>query len=174
MANPLLLSTKKLAPELRERIVHNNLAYVEYNAISIESLPFNLPKLADYTIFSSQNATKVVLAKPHQLAQTQVLCVGEKSEKLFLKNGIKPLKVAQNMAELVHFIKKLDKNSSFVHFCGDRRLPLLATKMTEQNSPFVECVVYKTLTIDKKIDAHPQAVLFLVQAVLKAMKNNMI
>ncbi len=145
---------------VRERIVQNGLAYMEYNAIRILPLHFEMPKPADYIIFSSQNATKAVLNKAFKLQDIQVLCVGEKSEKLLLEKTITPLKKAENMSKLIGFIQKLDKNARFLHFCGNRRLPVLANKMKEWNCDFREVVVYQTELTKTKIEATPNAILF--------------
>ena len=57
----LILSTKKLDVALRERIVHNGLAYMEYDAIHVKPVDFEIPAPTDYVIFSSKNAVKNVL-----------------------------------------------------------------------------------------------------------------
>ncbi len=160
MDKPFILSTKTLPNLLRERIVQNGLAYMEYNAIRILPVHFDIPNPADYVIFSSQNATKAVLNKTHNFQGAQVLCVGKQSEKLLLEKNIKPLKTAQNMSFLVDFIKKLNKNAHFLHFCGNRRLPVLANKMKEWMCNFREVVVYQTELSNTKIEAAPNAILF--------------
>ena len=160
MNSPLVLSTKTLPNALRERIVQNGLAYMEYNAIRIQPIAFETPVLSDYVIFSSQNATKAVLNKAHKLQDMQVLCVGKQSEKLLLEHQIKPLKTGKNMSELVDFIQNSTKKGRFLHFCGNRRLPLLAKKMAEWNYDFNEVIVYKTGLAYKKIEGTPDGILF--------------
>ena len=160
MDKPLILSTKKLDVALRERIVHNGLAYMEYDAIHVNPVSFELPAPKDYVIFSSKNAVKTVLKSAYALANTQVLCVGKQSEELLFKKNIKTIKTAKNMAELVIFIEKIAKNASFLHFCGNRRLPLLAKKMTAWKANFKQIVVYNTTPNVKKINAAPDAILF--------------
>ena len=160
MDKPLILSTKKLDVALRERILHNGLAYMEYDAIHVNPVSFELPAPKDYVIFSSKNAVKTVLKSAYALANTQVLCVGKQSEELLFKKNIKTIKTAKNMAELVIFIEKIAKNASFLHFCGNRRLPLLAKKMTAWKANFKEIVVYNTTPNVKKINAAPDAILF--------------
>lgn len=160
MDKPLILSTKKLDVALRERIVHNGLAYMEYDAIHVNPVSFELPAPKDYVIFSSKNAVKTVLKSAYALANTQVLCVGKQSEEVLFKKNIKTIKTAKNMAELVIFIEKIAKNASFLHFCGNRRLPLLAKKMTAWKANFKEIVVYNTTPNVKKINAAPDAILF--------------
>jgi len=160
MHNPVIISTKKLPVVLRERIVQNGFSYVEYNAIHIQPVAFQMPDPAEYVIFSSQNATKIILDGAHRLEKSKVLCVGKQSEKLLAEKGIKTLKTVKKMAELVVFIEKLEQNSSFLHFCGNRRLPLLASKMKESQRKFMEVVVYKTELSPKPIDSVADAILF--------------
>ncbi len=160
MHKPLLMSTKILPPPLKERIVQNGLAYIEYDAIRISPIPFEIPPAADVVIFSSQNATNTVLKKAHSLHQSIVLCVGKQSERLLLENQIKPLKTTENMSLLIDFIENLDKNDRFLHFCGNRRLPLLAKKMAEWECNFEEIMVYKTELTNSKIETTPNALLF--------------
>ena len=160
MDKPLILSTKKLDPALRERIVHNGLAYMEYDAIHVSPVAFELPAPTDYVIFSSKNAVKNVLKSAYAWANTQVLCVGKQSEELLFKKGIKTIKTAKNMSELVIFVEKIAKNASFLHFCGNRRLAVLAEKMTAWKANFKEIVVYDTTLNVKKINAAPDAILF--------------
>ena len=160
MDKPLILSTKKLDVALRERIVHNGLAYMEYDAIHVKPVSFELPAPTDYVIFSSKNAVKTVLKSAYALGNTQVLCVGKQSKELLFKKGIKTIKTTKNMAELISFIEKIAENASFLHFCGNRRLPLLAEKMTAWKANFKEIVVYDTALNIKKINAAPDAILF--------------
>lgn len=160
MDNPTILSTKILPVKLRDRIVQNEIGYIEYNAIRITPVKFQMPEPADYVIFSSQNATKIVLENFHNLKQSNVLCVGNQSEKLLFKNGIKSMKTTKNVSELVDFVEKLDKSASFLHFCGNRRMPLLATKMNAWQRDFSEVVVYHTELNHKFINTTPDALLF--------------
>ncbi|MFL2575693.1 MAG: uroporphyrinogen-III synthase [Flavobacteriaceae bacterium] len=160
MDKPLILSTKKLDAALRERIVQNGLAYMEYDAIHVNPVAFELPAPTDYVVFSSKNAVKTVLKSAYAWANTHVLCVGKQSEELLFKKGIKTMKTARNMAELVNFIEKIVENASFLHFCGNKRLALLAEKMTTWKANFKEIVVYDTAINVKKINAAPDAILF--------------
>jgi len=160
MHKPVIVSTKLLPVALRDRIVQNGFGYVEYNAIRITPVEFEMPNPTDYVIFSSQNATKIVLENPHTLQQSKVLCVGKQSEKLLIEKSVKPLKATQNMAELVDFIEKLSENASFLHFCGNRRLPLLETKMNAWQRNFSEVMVYQTELNSKQLGSTADALLF--------------
>ena len=160
MDKATILSTKTLPVALRERIVQNEFGYVEYNAIHIEPMTFQMPEPSDYVIFTSKNATKMVLDKHHTLQQSKVLCVGKQSEKLLSENKIKTVKMAQNIAKLTDFIEKLAQNASFLHFCGNRRMPLLSTKMKHWERNFSEVVVYQSKLKNSTLNFTPDAVLF--------------
>jgi uroporphyrinogen-III synthase len=168
MAKPLLISTKTLNPELRERILQANIAYVAYNAIEVKEVPFNSPKPHDYVVLSSQNATRIALHHVDWLADKTLLCVGKSSESLLAKKGIKTLKTTENMAELVDFIQNLPKNASFLHLCGNKRLPLLATKMTEWKRHFSETVVYHTHPVVERFESPADALLFFSPSAVKS------
>ena len=171
MYKPFILSTKALPSLLIDQIVQNGLAYMEYNAILIVPVHFELPTPADYVIFSSQNATKAVLNKARNLHNAQVLCVGKQSEKLLLEKNIKPLKTAQNMSVLIDFIQILNKNARFLHYCGNLRLPVLAHKMNDWQCDFREVVVYQTELANTKIEAAPDAILFFSPSAVESHQN---
>ena len=171
MNKPLILSTKKLDVVLRKRIVQNGLAYMEYDAIQVKPLSFESPALTDYIIFSSKNAVKTVLKNGFPLANAHVLCVGEQSKALLFKNGIKTTKTVKNMEELVIFIEKMTNNASFLHFCGNRRLPVLANKMKDWKCNFREVVVYQTELTNTKIEAAPDAILFFSPSGVESHQN---
>ena len=106
MNKPLILSTKKLDVVLRERIVQNGLAYMEYDAIQVKPLSFESPALTDYIILSSKNAVKTVLKNGFPLANAHVLCVGEQSKALLFKNGIKTTKQLKTCKNWSFLLKK--------------------------------------------------------------------
>lgn len=159
---------------LRDRIVQNGFGYVEYNAIRITPVVFEMPNPTDYVIFSSQNATKILLENPHELQQSKILCVGKQSEKMLIEKGIKSRKTTQNMTELVNFIEKLPKNASFLHFCGNRRLPILADKMNTWQRTFSEVVVYQTELNSKRVEKADGLLFFSPSGVESHEKNNTI
>jgi uroporphyrinogen-III synthase len=168
MAKPLILSTKILSPEARERILQADIAYVEYNAIESKEVHFEVPLPHDYVVLSSQNATKIVLKHIDWLGNKKLLCVGKSSEMLLTKKGYKTVKMAHNMSELIDFIEKLPKNASFLHFCGNQRLSLLATKMTLWKRKFSETVVYHTHTNIQRFESAADALLFFSPSAVKS------
>jgi uroporphyrinogen-III synthase len=51
-----ILSTKKLSPSQKGLITNAGISLVEYNAIKIEFIPFEIPSTIENAIFTSQNA----------------------------------------------------------------------------------------------------------------------
>ena len=77
-----ILSTKKLLPNQRQLLVDANILVIEENFIETKSKSFELSKVNDNLIFSSQNAVKSVLNHPKQeeLKLKNVICVGLKAK----------------------------------------------------------------------------------------------
>lgn len=148
-----ILSTKKLKPNQQELILNAGLSYVEYDAITITPVSFKIPKTAKNVIITSQNGAKAFLKEVSagsshpKLVEGMVenyFVVGKKTADLLSKNGQKVTKIAQNGAELAHFIAKNHKNDAFHYFCGNRRRAELPTILAAANIALKEIVVYET------------------------------
>ena len=120
-----LLSTKILSQGFKDRLLMHSFSLVEKSFIKIS--PIQNLKLADSNqaiIFSSQNAVKIAFSnskiKP-LLEGKKYFCVGEKTKCILEENGQKVTKMAQNSAELAHFLEKKYKNEAFSFLCGKRR-----------------------------------------------------
>ena len=57
-----ILATKKFTLAQKELLLNSGLTFVEYNAISIEFIPFNTPKQVENAIFTSKNAVKALFS----------------------------------------------------------------------------------------------------------------
>lgn len=161
MKKPLVLSTKKLSFGQMERLTHEGCAVVDYNAIEAVSMPFEIPQKPTHWVFSSQNAVRALLNENSEIwTGKTVFCVGEKTQKLLEKNGIKVEKSTKNMRLLVDFIQKDYKNASFLHVCGNRKLPHFGIGMQEANIEYTETTVYKTQLIERAQQPEPNGILF--------------
>ncbi|MAW96082.1 MAG: uroporphyrinogen-III synthase [Leeuwenhoekiella sp.] len=171
-----VLSTKKLTPSQKNLILGAGFSMVEYVAIKIDFLDFNLPQQLENLIFTSQNAVKAFLKKLvernvsnanvnqppllEERAGVRCFCVGSKTEALLLKNGLKVVKTGQNASELADFITKNYKNEHFCFFCGNKRRDELPQILNENRLRFQEIEVYKTSLNNKKFEQKFDAVLF--------------
>ena len=171
MDKPLIISTKILGDDMKDRIIQNGLSYLEYDAIVIDHKKFSVPGPTEFVIFSSQNAVKRVVKKINWLNKANVLCVGKKSETMLLKNGIKTLKMTKNMSKMVDFVQKLSENASFLHFCGNKRIPLLAQKMAHWGRVFREIIVYETKLKKVKINVKADGILFFSPSGVKSHED---
>ena len=161
MANPLVLSTKKLRFHQLERLMAAQCDVVDYDALQIETQSFSIPEKPNYWVFSSQNAVRSFLTNPTAPShQNPILCVGEKTKSLLEENGQKVIKTAKNMLELVDFIQKTMKNEHFLHICGNRRLPDFAAGMQAAGISYAEVTAYHTHLVSRSQYPEPQGLLF--------------
>jgi len=115
-----LLSTKKLTLPQKDLLLNSGISLVEYNAISIEYLPFYTPEKIKNAIFTSQNAVHSFFQNKSNKTQIeQVFCVGDKTRALLVENGQNVVKNEQNASNLANFIKESYKNEKFCFFCGN-------------------------------------------------------
>jgi len=157
---PSVLSTKKLLLNQRELLLNAGVSFVEYDAINVTPVDFEIPNEAQNIIITSQNGAKAFLNNYGQsepvedenaetLRQAQsdnmrFFIVGKKTTSLFLEKGLKVTKTAQNATELALFIAKSYKNEHFFYFCGNRRRDDLPTFLKLKGIRHNEIVVYKT------------------------------
>ncbi|MEL0300005.1 MAG: uroporphyrinogen-III synthase [Flavobacteriaceae bacterium] len=121
-----LLVTKNIAQNFRTRILALGYSVVEYPLIRKVPLDYTPKNNFSHWIFTSSYAAQLVLE--HHILKTQlsdksIFCVGKKTAALFLENGQKVIKIAQNAAELAFasyfkgaqaikdMNKKIDKSS---------------------------------------------------------------
>ncbi len=172
-----VLSTKRLSVSQKNLILGAGFSVVEYDAILIHFLDFELPQQLENLIFTSKNAVQAFLnkvrLKKSELANDKKLpspageglgmrcyCVGSKTEALLLKNGFNVAKSAQNAADLADFIAKNHKDAHFCFFCGNKRRDELPQILNENQIRFQEIEVYQTGLNDKKFEQNFDAVLF--------------
>ncbi|MDP5044806.1 MAG: uroporphyrinogen-III synthase, partial [Leeuwenhoekiella sp.] len=115
-----ILSTKKLTPSQKNLILGAGFSVVEYDAIQIEFVDFELPNTLEYLIFTSKNAVNAFLNKmskePKKSADIKghlslkaeqlgvqdykCFCVGSKTEAILLENDLNVINAADNALHL--------------------------------------------------------------------------
>ncbi|MBK5212711.1 MAG: uroporphyrinogen-III synthase [Flavobacteriaceae bacterium] len=153
-----VLSTKKLSENQRSLLLNASISLVEYNAIKIEFVSFEVPSNIGNAIFTSQNAVKAVMS--YELGVMSCFCVGEKTKSLLEENGQKVIKMTEYASELADYLVKNHKNDSFHFFCGNIRSDEIPSILKENNIAFEEIEVYKTTLNPKKFERNFDAVLF--------------
>jgi uroporphyrinogen-III synthase len=158
-----LLATKKLSLGLRDRLIQHGFSLVEQPFIQIQPLHFSINFVEDHVLFTSQNAVQIAFSNPELsplLEKKKYYCVGEKTKSLIEKNGQKVIKMTQNSAELVHFLKKMYKNERFSFFCGKRRRPEVEQFFSENNILHTLHEIYDTVLTPKQLNTHFDGILF--------------
>ncbi|MCZ4317821.1 uroporphyrinogen-III synthase [Aequorivita viscosa] len=165
---PTVLATKKLKENQRSLLLNADVTLVEYNAIKIEFVPFEIPKNIVNAIFTSQNGVNSFFASVRSNNATSPIvnsikncfCVGEKTKALLEENGLKVMKMTEYASELSDYLVKNHKNDTFHFFCGNIRSEEIPSKLKENNISFKEIEVYRTALNPKKIERQFDAILF--------------
>lgn len=140
-----ILSTKKLSVSQRELLLNSGLSFVEYDAIDIEFIDFEVLAEIENGIFTSQNAVNSFFKNSVGKNSIQnSFCVGNKTEALLLNFGQKVIKKADNASELALFIIKNHQNDSFLYFSGSRRRDELPEILKKAKIDVFETKTYKT------------------------------
>jgi uroporphyrinogen-III synthase len=155
---PAVLSTKKLKENQRSLLLNADVSLVDYNAIKIEIVPFEISSSIENAIFTSQNAVNAVMGS--EFGVRNCFCVGEKTKLLLEENGQKVIKMAEYASALADYLVKNNKNDSFQFFCGNIRSDEIPSKLKQNNIAFEEIEVYKTTLNLKKFERQFDAVLF--------------
>ena len=100
-----LLSTKKLQPAQRSRLLAAGFAVQSYDAVQAQAVDFDMPAAPFQGIFTSQHAVQAFLDHEHLSTALPMLeaayCVGERSAQKLRKKGIEVALVADSAAALV-------------------------------------------------------------------------
>lgn len=156
-----LLSTKKLEENQRYLLLNAGLSFVEYDAIKISELPFDLPLQIENAIFTSQNAVNTVLEKhSSKVAIENCFCVGEKTKALLEEYGQKVMHVSEYAEDLAEYLTKYHNSKKFVFFCGNIRSEIIPSALRNNRIHFTEITVYKTTLTPKQFDRHFEGILF--------------
>lgn len=156
-----VLSTKKLKHNQRSLLLSAQLSLVEYDAIHITFIPFEMPKNIENAIFTSQNAVISFFDKNNSpSAIKNCFCVGEKTKALLEEKGQEVVMMTEYATELADYLVENHKEDSFLFFSGNIRSDEIPTRLTENNINFKEIVVYKTILNPKKFERGFDAILF--------------
>ena len=156
---PTILSTKILTASQRELLLNADLAFVEYDSITTESIPFELDDMIiKNAIFTSGNAVRSI--KDKKIKIENCFCVGEKTKGLLSDNGYEVKEQAANAATLAAILVEKYEKENFYFFCGNIRRDELPEALDKNNIGYKEIVVYQTLANLKEFDRFFDGVFF--------------
>jgi len=140
---PTVLSTKKLELNQKELLLNSGIALVEYDAISIDFMEFNLhSSRVEHAIFTSQNALRAI--KSSGLRFTNCYCVGEKTSRMAKSMGFHVVACRNYAEELAMEIVKNHAHHSFQFFSGTSRRDTLPDILKNHGIELKETNVYQT------------------------------
>lgn len=162
MNNPIrIVSTKKLS-ERQKLLLPADFSVFDDDFISIQSKEFEIGKINDCLIFTSQNALESVLRnrKVKTIKSKKCFCVGEKTKALLIENGFEVLEYSDYAAELASIICNKYPKISFTFFCGNIRRDVLPDALKLMEIKLDEIEVYETTLAPKKISFKSNGILF--------------
>ena len=178
MANTInIVATKKLLPHQKQLLLDANIAVTEEDFIATKIKNFELSKVNQNLIFTSQNAVQSVLehSKCNELKSASVFCVGMKTKRFLEENGFTVDVYTDYAADLAEIISLVYSNESFTFFSGNLRRDILPTTLKENQITFNEIEVYETSLTSHKIKIKPDGILFFSPSAVESyLKSNTI
>jgi uroporphyrinogen-III synthase len=159
---PVILSTKKLLPNQKQLMLDANIHLIDEDFINTKIKNFELSKVNDNIIFTSQNAVQSILKHPKcdELKTKSVFSVGMKTKDLLTENGFDVVAYtgyASDLAEIISLVYSFD---SFTFFSGNLRRDILPNTLNENRIIFNEIEVYETNITSKKITSKQDGIMF--------------
>lgn len=157
-----ILSTKKLSPKQKQLLLDEDFSVFDEDFIATKSIHFELPKVNDNLIFTSQNAVQSILEHPKykELKAKTVFCVGIKTKDFLEANGFEVAAYTDYASDLAEIITLIYANESFTFFSGNLRKDILPSTLKENQVTFNEIEVYETNITSHKIKSRLDGILF--------------
>ena len=157
-----ILSTKKLLPIQKQELLDANFTVIEEDFIETTIKNFELSKVNDNLIFTSQNAVQSILQHPkcEDLKSKDVFSIGMKTKDLLTENGFNVVAYTGYAADLAEIISLIYSEETFTFFSGNLRRDVLPNTLQENGITFNEIEVYETKITSKKITKKLDGILF--------------
>lgn len=157
-----IVSTKKLLANQKQELLDANFTVIEEDFIETIIKNFELSKVNDNLIFTSQNAVQSILQHPkcNELKSKNVFSVGMKTKDLLTENGFNVIAYTGYAADLAEIISLIYGKESYTFFSGNLRRDVLPNTLKENGITFNEIEVYETNITSKKIKEKIDGILF--------------
>ncbi len=172
-----ILSTKKLLSNQKQDLLDANIHLIEEDFIETKIKNFELSKVNDNLIFTSQNAVQSILqhSKCDELKTKNVFSVGMKTKDVLTENGFNVVAYTGYASDLAEIISLIYSNESFTFFSGNLRRDVLPNTLKENGITFNEIEVYETNITSKKITKKLDGILFFSPSAVESyLKSNTI
>ncbi|MFQ3174559.1 MAG: uroporphyrinogen-III synthase [Flavobacterium sp.] len=153
MSQTSILSSKTLSTEQRQVFLDANFDLLEQDFIEIKNNLFELNKINDNLIFSSQNAVLSLMEQTgwEVLKTKPVFCVGIKTKELLEQNGFTVDVYLDYASELAEIITLIYNKESYTFLSGNLRKETLPEALKSAGITFNEIEVYETKLAPFKI-----------------------
>lgn len=170
-----LFSTKLLSPAQLQAFVSAGFALEMRDFIRVVPAALTIIPQADYFLLTSQNALLALRSMPcyGQLPHRKAFCVGEKTRKLLEAEGWEVVASFDYAKELAPYLVKHYAKSSFVFFCGEKRMDTLPTTLKANHIQLQECLTYYTQLTPTKLTKRYEGLLFFSPSAIESyLKEN--
>jgi uroporphyrinogen-III synthase len=179
MSQTSILSTKTLSDEQRQAFLDANFDLLEQDFIEIKNNLFELNKINNNLIFSSQNAVLSLMEQNgwEILKTKSVFCVGIKTKELLEVNGFTVDVYMDYASELAEIITLIYNKESYTFLSGNLRKETLPEALKSEGIIFNEIEVYQTTLAPFKISEQEKfdgIMFFSPSAVESYLTNNKI
>jgi uroporphyrinogen-III synthase len=157
-----IVSTKMLLPNQKQYLFDANIHLIEEDFIETKIKNFELSKVNDNLIFTSQNAVQSILQHPkcNELKSKNVFSVGMKTKDLLTENGFNVIAYTGYASDLAEIISLIYSKESYTFFSGNLRRDVLPNTLKENGIVINEIEVYETNITSKKIKKKIDGILF--------------
>ena len=157
-----ILSTKRLLPSQKQVVLDANIDLTDEDFIETNIKNFELSKVNNNLIFTSQNAVQSILQHPkcEDLKSKDVFSIGMKTKDLLTENGFNVIAYTGYAADLAEIISLIYSEESFTFFSGNLRRDVLPNTLKENGITFNEIEVYETKITSKKVTNKVDGILF--------------
>ena len=149
-------------PIQKQELVNANFNVIEEDFIETKTIDFELSKVNDNLIFTSQNAVNSILQHPkcEELKAKNVFSIGMKTKDLLTENGFNVIAYTGYAADLAEIISLIYSDESFTFFSGNLRRDVLPNTLEENGILLNEIKVYETKLTSKKVTEKLDGILF--------------
>ena len=157
-----IVSTKKLLPLQKQLLSDAGISVLEEDFIETKIKNFELSKVHENLIFTSQNAVHSILQHSNcdELKGKSVFCVGMKTKELLTENGFDVVAYTGYASDLAEIISLIYSSESFTFFSGNLRRDVIPNTLKENGITFNEIEVYETDITSKKMTSKQDGILF--------------
>ncbi|MEM9076845.1 MAG: uroporphyrinogen-III synthase [Bacteroidota bacterium] len=154
-----VLSTRILTLSQKELLLNSGVGFVEYDALHIALLDFEIPNKAEHIIVTSKNGAKSFVKAFKAISNTsskdkyRFYCVGEKTQRFLEESGFSVVETYSSASELGVSIVSKYKTNRFIFISGNWRRDEIPDILSKNNIRYVEIKGYTTSFNTKRFDA---------------------